>query len=184
MKKENNDRQVTLSRRTLLMLLLLVLLLVAGGIILGMNWGSWFGPEQAPTTAPTEPFTPELDPNAEKWTQPTLPDRTGSEQVGIKIPGYPSITIPADTKDVTMALLNPEGNPCYFTFKLVLKDTGETLYTSGMVAPGDVITDVTLSRPLEAGEYNATIQISTASLEDGGAMNGANVETLLIVRQA
>lgn len=56
------------------------------------------------------------------------------------------------------------------------------MYTSGMVAPGKVITDITLSRPLAAGEYNATIRISTVSLEDGSAMNGANVETVLIVQ--
>ena len=42
--------------------------------------------------------------------------------------------------------------------------------------------DITLSRALPAGEYNATIRISTASLEDGSAMNGANVETVLIVQ--
>lgn len=55
---------------------------------------------------------------------------------GHRIPGYPSITIPADTKDVTVNLMNPEGNPCYFTFTLVLKDTDETIYQSKMVEPG------------------------------------------------
>ena len=81
-----------------------------------------------------------------------------------------------------MALLNPEGNPCYFTFELVLKDSGETLYKSKMVPPGKAITKITLSRALPAGEYNATIKITTASLENGGAMNGANVETVLKVQ--
>lgn len=55
---------------------------------------------------------------------------------GIRIPGYPSITVPADTTDIEMNLENPAGNPCYFTFELVLKDTNETLYTSKMVEPG------------------------------------------------
>ena len=63
-----------------------------------------------------------------------------------------------------------------------MSDTDEVLYTSDMVAPGNVITDITLSRPLAAGEYNAAIKISTASLTDGSAMNGANVETVLIVQ--
>ena len=102
--------------------------------------------------------------------------------MGIKIPGYPSITIPANQQEVTVALLNPEGNPCYFTFVLLLKDTGEVLYTSKLVPPGQVISSITLSRALSAGEYNAVIRISTASLEDGSAMNGANVETVLIVQ--
>jgi len=81
-----------------------------------------------------------------------------------------------------MALLNPEGNPCYFTFELVLKDSGESLYQSKMVPPGQAITEITLARALPAGEYNATIKITTTSLEDGSAMNGANVETVLNVK--
>ena len=45
------------------------------------------------------------------------------------------ITIEADKKDVQMNLMNPEGNPCYFTFEIVLNDTDETIYTSKMVEP-------------------------------------------------
>lgn len=81
-----------------------------------------------------------------------------------------------------MELWNPDGNPCYFTFELVLKDSDEVLYSSKLVPPGDVISDVTLSRALDAGEYQATLRITTTSLEDGSAMNGANVETVLIVQ--
>ena len=77
-----------------------------------------------------------------------------------------------------MALLKPEGNPCYFTFELVLSDTDEVLYTSKQVPPGQMIEEITLTRPLEAGQYNATLRITTASLQDGSAMNGANVETI------
>lgn len=178
MKQENNTRGVTISRRTLVLLLLLALLLLAGGVALGLNWHRWFGAQPAAVGA----FTPSLDPNAQDWAGAPLPDQTGGEAVGIKIPGYPSISLPANTTDVGVALLNPEGNPCYFTFQLVLTDTDEVLYTSGMVPPGQAITGITLSRPLAAGEYNATIQITTASLEDGSAMNGANVETVLKVQ--
>ena len=39
-----------------------------------------------------------------------------------------------------------------------------------------------LFRSLEAGQYNATLRITTASLQDGSAMNGANVETILDVQ--
>ena len=48
--------------------------------------------------------------------------------------------------------MNPEGNPCYFTFTLVLKDTDETIYQSKMVEPGKAITQITLSKELSAGE--------------------------------
>ncbi|MCD7844124.1 MAG: hypothetical protein LUG17_05830 [Clostridiales bacterium] len=175
--------EVTLSKRTLALLIILAFLLVAGGVAVGLNWNRWFGGEEAASSS-AEGFTPDIDPDAADWDDSALTDASGDgeEAVGIKIPGYPSITIPADQETVSVALLNPEGNPCYFTFTLVLKDTDEVLYTSGMVPPGQAITSITLSRSLEAGEYDAVIQITTASLEDGSAMNGANVEAVLIVQ--
>ena len=103
-------------------------------------------------------------------------------QQGIRIPGYPSITVDAGKDNVTMNLFNPEGNPCYFTFEIVLSDTGETIYKSDMVEPGKAITNVKLQHPLAAGEHNAVIKISTASLTDGKTMNGANVETVLVAK--
>lgn len=109
-------------------------------------------------------------------------DSVAEKPEGIRIPGYPRITIQADTKDVTMNLINPEGNPCYFTFEIVLTEENETIYVSEMVEPGKAVTDVTLSRALEKGEYPAVIKITTTSLEDGLAMNGANVETVLVVQ--
>ena len=81
-----------------------------------------------------------------------------------------------------MNLINPEGNPCYFTFEIVLTEENETIYVSEIVEPGKSITDVTLSHALEKGEYPAVIKITTTSLEDGLAMNGANVETVLVVQ--
>ena len=170
---------VTLSRQTLIIALAVVVVLVAGGVTLGFNWNRWFGPEPQQEQS----FTPDIDPNAGAWDGSALPDKTEDKPaVGIKIPGYPSITLPADQQEVSVALLNPEGNPCYFTFELALRDTDEVLYTSKLVPPGQAISSITLSRALSAGEYNAVIRISTTSLEDGSAMNGANVETVLIVQ--
>lgn len=120
-------------------------------------------------------FSPDLDPNASVQTE-----QQEEKPEGIRIPGYPRITIAADTADVTMNLKNPEGNPCYFTFEIALKEDDEILYTSKMVEPGKAITDVTLERALEKGEYPAVIRITTNSLEDGSVMNGANVETTLV----
>lgn len=102
--------------------------------------------------------------------------------MGIKIPGYPSISLPADKQDAEVALLNPEGNPCYFTFELVLTDTDEVLYTSKRVEPGQMIINITLNCALPAGQYNAELRITTASLQDGSAMNGANVVTVLDIQ--
>ena len=118
---------------------------------------------------------PDSDTAAETNSMEEKPDE-------IRIPGYPRITIQADTRDVTMNLINPEGNPCYFTFEIVLTDENETIYVSELVEPGKAITNVKLSRALEKGEYPAIIKITTTSLEGGIEMNGANVETVLVVQ--
>ena len=146
-------------------------LLIGAGLYLTRN------NKQETQESPDSAFVPDLDPDAS-----TQEAKESDPPEGIRIPGYPSITIPADTKDVTVNLMNPEGNPCYFTFEIVLNDTDETIYTSKMVEPGKAITEVTLEKALAAGEYPATIKITTASLTDGSAMNGANVETTLIAQ--
>lgn len=111
-----------------------------------------------------------------------LPDNGAGKPDGIRVVGYPRITIQADTEEVRMNLKNPEGNPCYFTFEIVLTQEEETLFTSEPVEPGEAVTNVTLSRALERGEYPAMIRITTTSLADGTAMNGATVETVLVVQ--
>ena len=175
-----NDSQIVISKKTLVIVLIVFLLLIAGSVTLALGWNSWFG-EGGPSSSQNGDL--EIDENAGDWNGGELPDKTDdAPSVGIKIPGYPSITLPKDQKTVHVALVNPEGNPCYFTFELVLKDTGESLYKSKLVPPGKAITEITMSKALSAGQYNATIKISTTSLEDGSAMNGANVETVLIVK--
>lgn len=179
MSEQNESGGIVVKKKHIVIAVIIALLLIIAGIVVGLNWNNWFGTQE--DTAVTQAFDPDVDPNASAWTG-QQPENAGGESSGIQIPGYPSITIEADTQDVAVALLNPEGNPCYFTFELVLADTDEVLYTSGLVPPGQAIYNISLSRPLAAGEYDAVIRISTTSLEDGSAMNGANVETVLIAQ--
>lgn len=152
-----------------------ILVLLGSGVFAGMQYQNWaFQPAVAPVKQ-------ELDDAARDWAGTVPPEQGGESQPGIKIPGYASISIPANEQDVRISLLNPEENPCYFIFELVLDDTGETLYTSKLVEPGKAIQEQTLSRTLDAGEYGATIKISTFSLKDQAQMNGANVKTKLLV---
>ena len=186
---DKNSSQIVISKKTLTIALIILFLLIIGITIVAFNASKWFGDEALPegskggNAVVDTQQNPDIDPNAGKWEGQKLPDKTENKPAtGIKIPGYPSITLPKDQQTVAVALLNPEGNPCYFSFELVLKDTGESLYKSKLVPPGQAITEITMARALAAGEYNATIKISTTSLTDGSAMNGANVETLLIVK--
>lgn len=101
----------------------------------------------------------------------------------IVIPGYGEILLEANTRDVMLILPNPAGNPCYFRFSILLRESGEVIYTSGLVPPGKAIEALRLKKALEAGSYPATIQIETFSLDDSHSpMNGANVEVVLQLR--
>ena len=178
-----NDSQIVISKKTLSLSLIVLLLLVVGTVTVALNWNHWFGDAQPTVPSSSQNGNLDIDENAGDWNGEQLPDKTEDKPaVGIKIPGYPSITLPKDKKTVNVALVNPEGNPCYFTFEIVLKETGESLYKSKLVPPSKAITEITMSRALSAGEYDATIKITTTSLADGSAMNGANVETVLIVK--
>ena len=154
------------SKKPLIIIIIVILVIAAAGAVLYFNWGNWFGNNPAQNT--NSDFV--IDPNAGDGSVPTqAPQKAES----IQIPGYPS---------VTMALLNPEENPCYFKFEIVLKDTDETIYESQFVPPGKTITDVTLTRGLSEGEHPATIKISTVALDQKTPLNGANVETVLIAK--
>ena len=109
-KEKNNSQGVTLSRKMLIAAIAVVLLLIAGGVAVGINWNHWFGEETPKTEEQKEAFQPDLDPDAENWTGEKIPDKSEEEAAGIKIPGYPSITIPADQQKVAVSLLNPAGN--------------------------------------------------------------------------
>lgn len=183
MEQENKPNDgIVLKKSHIIIAVIIVLLLIIGGLVVGLNWNSWFGDSNSsPTASDTSNPDIDIDPNAGDWTGSKPEDKQPSSK-GIKIPGYPSITIAADSKNVTMALLNPEGNPCYFKFEIVLKDTDETIFESKYVEPSKAITDVELTKPLSTGEYPATIKISTLSLDGSSPMNGANVETVLIAK--
>lgn len=101
----------------------------------------------------------------------------------IVIPGYGDILLEADTRDVMLILPNPASNPCYFRFTIVLEESGETVYSSGLVPPGKAIQSLKLKRAFEVGDYPAVIRIESFSLDKTRTpMNGANVETVLNFR--
>lgn len=133
----------------------------------------------------TEPTIP----NIQSWV-PVIDENIGTtteteeetKSSGISIFGFTEWTIPAgQTEDLAIPLRNPEGNPCYFTFEIKLRDTGEVLYTSKMVPPGEQIGKVNLTRALDQGDYPATIHITTNELETGRVMNSPEMQITIHV---
>lgn len=170
-----SKKTITLKPRQMIMIVFIVIALIAGGIYVGIHWDNWFGAN--------EPIA-DIDAGAQDWesNSPDDEQNTTNKGEGITIPGYPSINLPKNTTDVQVVLLNPKGNPCFFTFAIVLNDTNETIYMSKQVPPGKAVTNLKLTKPLLEGTYKATIKITTNSLKDMSPMNGANIETELIVK--
>lgn len=106
----------------------------------------------------------------------------GKKAEGIQVKGFTTWSIPVNaSKNLSIPLENPEGNPCYFSFEIVLSDTGEVIYSSDMVPPGKKISRVNLTHGFDAGEYPATINIKTNELTTGQEMNSPAIQIIIHV---
>lgn len=147
----------------LLLLSLLALLLVIGGIFWLMGNGK-----------------PNIDPNAGAY-ESTVSRPVDMDQSKILIPGYRDWNMKEGTDEVYIALYNPKDNPCYFQFNVILDETGETLFKTGLVPPGNAVTTVKLPRNFKEGIYPITLKIKTFALNDyEQPLNGGEVKVNIV----
>ena len=100
----------------------------------------------------------------------------------ILMPGITGITMRAGNTHIEQVLYNPEGNPCYFKYRIIMQDTEEVLYESGLIEPGMAVMEFDLNRPLDPGVYNVTVLAETTSVEDGKSkMNQGAANTTITV---
>lgn len=152
-------------KRFLLLLLLIALLTIMLGIWNLINNGD----------------KPNLDENAISYHLDGITNKDPSE---ISIPLFTKLRIEPDTMKGEYHLANPEGNPCYFEYHIILKKDNEEVYRSGLVKPGTAIPKFTLNRKLEEGSYPAMIQIKTYKLNDHNiSMNGGEIDVEIIVKE-
>lgn len=128
---------------------------------------------------------PDIDPNAGEYVEPKKEETVSK---GISIPGWDALNIPKNEKEVTVDFYNPEENTgmYYLTFELRIPDESEqgyeVLYKSGLVDPGLHIQNITLSRELSSGDYDAIIHVQPYCMdEQKTATNNADMQTQLIV---
>lgn len=98
---------------------------------------------------------------------PLLPDENATPYLGdaintiagsgCQLPYYERVTASSGDVSVTMVLFNPGCNARSIIFEIILDETGEVIFESGLVAPGMCIEDVRLLKPLSEGEYNCTL---------------------------
>lgn len=100
----------------------------------------------------------------------------------ISIPGFETWTIDAGKTKASANFYNPDKNTCYFVISVILDDTGETVYESKYIKPGQHLYEVELTRALKAGNYKATLHYSTYSSTDLTPLNGADVPFDLVVK--
>ena len=172
------------------LIVLLALLAVTVGLFVWQNQSANRGAPEAtlsPTVEPSPTVELQIDPNAGELVTPT----PAPTEPGVAIPGWGSITLPAGVTEAATTLKNPEANEgwYYLTFEMRLptvdEETGEesyeVLFTTGLIPPGQYCNQVTLTRPLEAGEYNVILHVQPYRMSDKTPTNNADTETLLIV---
>lgn len=171
-------------------LVVLVVILIAAVAVLLMKGRSQAGSPSVETEAisaeqPKE--KPSLDAAAGEYQETEA--ETKGEAPGIAIPGWGSITLPANTTTAKgcVDFYNPDANAgwYYLTFEIRIPDEKggyETIYQSGLIEPGKHIQSIELIRPLEAGEYDAVIHVQPYSLdEELNELNNADMKTVLKV---
>ena len=91
----------------------------------------------------------------------------------IALPQFAWIYLAADTTQQTQTFQNPPQNFAQFRVSIVLD--GDTLWESELLKPGETSAPVVLSRPLEAGEYEANLVYVCFTDDDSmSQLNGAN----------
>lgn len=119
----------------------------------------------------------EPQPPASTATTPAIPTAQATAPEGsITIPGFDRLQIAASTGQQTAPFYNPSGNACYFVISLFLP-SGEEIFRSGLVSPGESLSTMTLASVPPAGVYKSSIlRYSCYSLDGTQPMNGADVK--------
>lgn len=121
-----------------------------------------------------------LEEGAEDWDGEMKDMSEG--QTGIKIPGYGEITVPTGETTWKITLANPEENTCYFKYTITIDDSENPIYESDLIEPGKAVREFEVTEPLEAGDYEIHLNISTYAMdEELTPLNGAVVKAVLHV---
>ena len=165
-KKSTNRKSATAGLNTnIVSLIYSILIFTIAALILALIFKN---------SSPNSSVNPDIDPNAGVYQGE---ENEVSEPGKMSIAGYSQATIPANQTTVPLLLRNPQANSgkVYFSYDFILEDTGEVLYSSKMVPAGQAITQITLSRPLPAGVYNALVvwksYLVDEDLREGNSVN-------------
>lgn len=120
----------------------------------------------------------ETDENAGKYKNPK--NNNGKNVI---MPGWNELKIQANTTNITSGIdfYNPKENEGLYYLKFQLIVDNEVLYESGLVAPDKHIQNITLSKPLAAGKYDAIVFIQPYKWDKKTPTNNGQVRVNLEV---
>lgn len=151
------------TKNIVLTLLLIILIIAVGCFALQKNNG------------------PDLDKNAIAYQLPNGAKNTDPNS--IMLPGYDVLEMDEASQKVSAALLNPEGNECYFKFHVILKSNETELYQTGLIKPGMAVTSFKVNKKLKKGQYPIIIKVDATDLKNTDeSYNGGAVEAILEVK--
>lgn len=100
----------------------------------------------------------------------------------ILIPGFETLYMDEGSDELYIALVNPEGNPCYFQYSLYMDGSEKEILKTGMIPPGQAVTTVKMPNKMKEGTSELTIKIRAYSLDDHETeLNGAEMKATLLV---
>jgi len=176
----------------------LVIFIVLGGCCFFLSsWGKSFFQVDKVDSAIRNNKPLSVDPYAGALITPS----PAPTEPGIAIDGWSKITIPANSLEATVSLYNPKENEgwYYLTYELRLEktekgiekngdenleeDTGEVIFTTGLIPPGLYCNKVVLTRELEPGIYPAILHVQPYRMdEEMSPTNNADLELVLVVK--
>ena len=125
---------------------------------------------------------PDLDKAAISYEMPE--NLVNTDPDSIALPGYSVLNVSASDGIVKAPLINPEGNTCYFVYKISLADTEEVLYESGYIEPGSAIPEFQLQNVPEPGSHDILIEVAAWDIEDHTqGLNGGSITAVLEVEE-
>lgn len=153
-----NEEKKSRKKRWIILLLLLLALLAAGTFI-GLKLMEQ--PEESGSSSVA--VMPDLDANAKDiGTREELEEAMQAEADAayFTLQVNPEATFSSQTGEGTFELINPTTNVYPISFVITLDESGQQLYQSGSVMPGQEITGITLDTNLAPGTHSATVSVS------------------------
>lgn len=145
-------------RRRIGILILLLLLLLSLGTCAVLTWG----PAEAEDINSAVVLMPGGDVNAEEIKdreslEAAMQEEADAHYFTLQI--FPEAYFSSGTGEGSFSLMNPATNVYPISFEITRDDTGEVLYQSGTILPGQQVKTLSLVKCPPAGSYAATVSV-------------------------